>query len=1520
MTQRQRQQPVAIVGMAGRFPDAPTLEAFWQNLAGGHESIVDFTDDQLRAAGVPDAALADPAYVKRGTVLEGTDLFDASFFGYSPREAEALDPQQRLFLETAWHALEDAGYLGEAAAPRVGVFASISLNQYLFSNVLANRAFMEAVGQYQLMLASDKDFVATRIAYKLNLHGPSVTVQTACSSSLVAVHMAVQSLLNGECDIAVAGGATVAVPQQAGYLHAEGMILSKDGHCRPFDADSSGTRGGSGVGVVVLRRAEDATRDRDRIRAVILGAAINNDGARKVGYTAPSVEGQADAIAAAQAAGGVEPGTIAYIEAHGTGTRLGDPIEVAALNRVFGDRAARQSVALGSVKSNIGHLDAAAGIAGLIKASLAIEHRQIPPSLNFSAPNPQIDFSSTAFYVNDRLRDWTDASPRRAGVSSFGIGGTNAHVVLEEAPQPIPTVSHRTEHVLTVSAKSSSALAQAARDLADALVARTDGTLGDVAYTLHVGRRRFPFRLSVVAGSMAEAATTLKDRAGKPVVGDSDQDHAEVAFLFSGQGTQYEGMAAGLLDREPDFAEPFEECRAILLRVLGQDIRTLIGSERTDNRADSPLTQTALAQPVLFAIEYALARMWMRWGVAPAAMMGHSLGEYVAACVAGVFSLEDALRLVVERARLMQSMSPGAMLSVPLAADVVAGLGAPVDIAAINTPQSCAVSGTPEDISALERTLRGRAIDCKRLATSHAFHSRMMDGVLAPLRAVLASMTLNPPRIPIVSNLTGTWIRPEEATSPDYWVSHLRSTVRFADGLAVLTAGTPRVLLEIGPGEALCGLARQSVKRATLDIVASLPHRLDPRGDAFMVQQTLGALWESGVEIGWDRVHAHDTPGRVPLPGYPFERRSYWVAPQRQDAAPQPAAKRGSLDDWFYAPSWMRSPAPGGRAAAAEAGSRTWVVFTADTPLSDTILNQLAAHGDRVLTVACGSTLGRDGDRFEIDPRNRRHHDAVVAAAIENGARDIDILHLWNTAGGDECVTEACAFYSPLYLGQALAEARSRVTATMIFASSGMHAVLGGDSVQPMKSLLLGPARVIPLELPQFRTLSVDVPHQQTAADTDTLAKWLIAERDDQRTARVVAYRQGLRWEQTWAPFHTAPNAAPPLRDQGVYLITGGLGGVALAIARDFASGDRARLALTTRRTFPARAEWNAILGRESTSDIATQISAILELEALGAEVLVLTADASDPRSVQSAIAETRQRFGALHGIVHAAGVNDDGLLLLKSAEGTARVLGPKVAGALALTPVIAEGTLDFVVLFSSINAVMGFVGAIDYTAANAFLDAFAAHHANGPTRVVSINWDTWGDVGMAVKTAVPAAMEAQRRQRLANGLRTHEGIDALKRIIASGLPQVAVVTKDLTGLLAAASRSERDALNRARAEVFSAALVPADETAIALPTEADAGMTATETLVASIWRELLGVPRVSADDDFFALGGHSLMATAVLSRVKNARGVDLTLRAVFEAPTLGQFAAIVDDASGSVPVRVHADAGGDDDREEVEF
>ncbi|HVB39127.1 MAG TPA: type I polyketide synthase, partial [Vicinamibacterales bacterium] len=912
-------EAVAIVGMAGRFAGAASIEAFWRNLCAGAESIRTYTDEELLAFGVPAAAIAQPGFVKAGALLDDVDRFEPAFFGFTPREAELLDPQHRLFLECAWEALETAGYDPGRYRRPIGVFAGAGLNTYLLFNLVPNRPLLESVGFYQTCIANDKDSLTTQVAYKLNLRGPCITIQTACSTSLVAVHVACQQLLTYQCDMALAGGSALKVPHVPGYLYQDGGIASPDGHCRAFDAAAQGTVSGSGVGVVALKRLEDALADRDTIVAVIRGSAVNNDGANKVGFTAPGLEGQAEVIALAQAVAGVAPETIGFIEAHGTGTPLGDPIEVAALTKVF--RAATDRTgfcAIGSVKTNLGHLDAAAGVAGLIKAALAVQGGRIPPTLHFREPNPRLQLATSPFFVNTDAREWT-AHPRRAGVSSFGIGGTNAHVVIEEPPAREAAGSPRPLQLLTVAARTGSALNASAARLAAHLRDAPPQPLADVAFTLHVGRKPWPWRRTIVAADAGEAAARLTAAAGTSgaAEGRARTPAPDVAFLFPGQGAQRPGMGAGLYRHEPVFRAEVDRACDRLRPLIGLDLRDLLLSDGArGGDAAAQLTQTAVAQPAIFVVEHALARLWMHWGVQPEALIGHSLGEYVAACLAQVFTLEDALALVAARGRLMQSAPAGAMLAVAMPArDVTGWLDDDLALAADNAPSSSVVSGSTAAVARLEAALAQRGVACRRLQTSHAFHCALMDPILEAFGEAVARASLRPPAIPFVSNLTGTWIRTEEAVDPSYWVRHLRGTVRFADGLRTLLDDRVRLPLEVGPGRALAAFCRQAPAGAAerRPPVSSLPGGSAEDEDLRDVLAAAGGLWVNGVAIDWDRFHEDERRGRVPLPTYPFERTRCWIDPPAMEPdrlpvaahdAPGAAEAAPSVDRMFYVPVW----------------------------------------------------------------------------------------------------------------------------------------------------------------------------------------------------------------------------------------------------------------------------------------------------------------------------------------------------------------------------------------------------------------------------------------------------------------------------------------------------------------------------------------------------------------------------------------------------------------------------------------
>ncbi|HJQ63743.1 MAG TPA: aminotransferase class III-fold pyridoxal phosphate-dependent enzyme [Burkholderiales bacterium] len=873
----------AIVGMAGRFPGAPDIEAFWSNIANRVESIVRFSAQDLAGCGVDPAILENADYVPAGAPLADAECFDAAFFGINPAEARLIDPQQRILLECAWAALEDAGIDPASYEGKIGVFAGVARNTYLMHLLNSRPDVLEAAGEYQSMIASEKDFPATRIAYKLNLRGPAVNVQTACSTSGVALHLACQSLRAGDCDVALVAGGRVLVPTRSGYRYEEGGIMSPDGHCRAFDAGARGTVRGSGAGVIVLRRLDDAIRDRDNVRAVIKGSAINNDGAAKVGFTAPSLTGQAAAVADALAAAGISADSIGYVEAHGTGTAIGDPIEIAALTRAFRRTTRRNGYcAVSSVKANIGHLDAGAAIAGIIKVVHALQRRQLPPSPNFEHPNPEIDFKRSPFYVPTALSEWTAEGPRRAGVSSFGLGGTNAHIVLEEAPAIEETTSARKRHLLLLSARSRDRLDEAAARLGKHFAARENVNLADVAYTLQTGRRAFAHRRALVCRDRNEGIQLLAQPDPKRVFdGDAERPVKSVAFLFPGQGAQYVNMGRALYESEARFRKEIDECAAVLKPQLGLDLRTILyPGEDGLSVAQQQIMQTAITQPALFVVEYALARLWLSWGVQPSAMIGHSLGEYVAACLAGVFARDDALRLVARRGRMMQDLPSGAMLAVRSSLDTIAADLTPrTSVAALNAPNVTVIAGDHEAIAALEARLAARDIEFRRLPTSHAFHSSMMEPIVDEFAAFVSTVSRANPSQRWIAGLTGEAITDTEATDPRYWATQMRHTVRYMAGVGKLMDPS-LALLEVGPGQALTNFARQHPARKSNQLMANALHGAqDPDADLDALYAAAGRLWTVGIGIDWHAFNDDAPRRKVSLPTYPFERCRHWVEP-----------------------------------------------------------------------------------------------------------------------------------------------------------------------------------------------------------------------------------------------------------------------------------------------------------------------------------------------------------------------------------------------------------------------------------------------------------------------------------------------------------------------------------------------------------------------------------------------------------------------------------------------------------------
>ncbi|MGO9601875.1 MAG: SDR family NAD(P)-dependent oxidoreductase [Candidatus Binataceae bacterium] len=1549
---------IAIIGMHCRVPGASDPETFWRNLRDGVDSVRFFSDDELEGAGVDRALLKNPHYVKAKPCIEDLDKFDAEFFGINAREAALIDPQHRIFLEAAYHALESAGYDTQRWPGLTGVFASVNMSRYLITNLGTNPQAFGLGGLFEAIITNDKDYLAPRLAYHLNLRGPSVMVQTACSGSLVAIVEGCKSLANYECDMALAGGVSLLLPQCAGYLHQEGGLFSPDGHVRPYDAKANGTVFGDGLGIVVLKRLEDALAGGDNILAVIRGWAVNNDGSSRMGFTAPGVAGQSDVIAAAQEMAQVDPRTIGFVEGHGSGTPLGDAIEVEALRRAFGGESDRgASCAIGSVKSNVGHLYSAAGVVGLIKTVLALQHQTIPPTANFSEPNPALRLDQSPFYVNRESIEWrTDAgAPRRAGVSSFGLGGTNAHVVLEEAPgNADPGEPASDFELIPISARSAKALETLSQELADHL--EHAPRLSDVAHTLQSGRRALPFRRALIAESTADACAVLRSRDKERLFESADQSGPrQIAFMFSGVGDHYPNMAAGLYRDEPVFKEEFDRCGALLQPHLGVDLREIVfdrddqsgkgksegakldfaamvkrnrGAGKTPRRLD----QSRYSQPAAFAIDYSLARLWMSWGITPAAMIGHSIGEYAAACIAGVFSLPDAAMLVAQRALQIDQLPPGGMLAV-MATEEELGplLSSEIFLAAANAANLFVVSGSVDAIETLERSSRGLMM--QQVPSAHAYHSPLLAPAAEHLAALMKGVELHPPRIPYISNVTGTWITAEQATSPRHWADHTCKTVRFREGVTRLFAENHSKLVEVGAGQALTSFAMQTAAKVS-DVVPlavpSLRNSYQQEADRAFILRSVAKLWLAGVEVDWEALRRDSKSRRVSLPPYPFERTQHWIEPGEESRKPvdasAPAQTKRPLEEWFFTPSWRQRdlPAP----VQSDNSRHCWLVFEDQCGLGEQLIRNLRRRGHTVVAVRPGPKFRReDTHAYVLQPQSQQHYDRLLEQLASLQRYPDRIAHCWSVAAPIDVLstqsfndTQDAGFGSILCLARAMGNRRPKGQVRLLVISNGLHDVYGGEQIEPAKATLLGASSVIPKEYDFLDCRSIDLELPNDAEKAAAASDRIIAESFEDRHESVVALRGSHRWIREFARTPLAASTEPTLRERGVYIITGGLGGIGLGIAAHLAEKYQARLVLVGRSGLPDRSTWSQWLGARPDDPAAQKIAQIQKLESAGAEVEVSAADVSDVDAMRSAIAAAKQRFGSINGVVHAAGVPGSGLIQLKTSESVAAVLKPKCSGLMVLETVLADEPLDFVALFSSELAICPMIGQADYAAANAFLDAYA-HHKNGKDRVrfVSINWSAWQwDAWQSGNLVNLESMRDRIKEfRSEFGISFSEGAEALERALRTGFPQVAVATVELGR---AVSISPVMGVNENGTIDAAAKPVPGKQRA--LTTEYVGPRSEIEQRLAELWALGLGLDRVGIHDNFLEIGGHSLLAAQIISRVRDNLGAEISMNAFFEHPTVARMASLLENAPASTQAasaRIERAAGAEADEQSAQ-
>ncbi|WP_257165476.1 type I polyketide synthase [Bradyrhizobium sp. SRS-191] len=1458
-------EAIAVIGMAGRFPGADDVETFWRNLQAGVESVRPLSDDDLAKAGVPASLSTRPDYVRAKAVLDDADCFDHEFFGYSPREAMLMDPQHRLLLQVGHAALESAGYRKGGFAGWTGVFAGAARAGYWLSNLADNPRAAE--GDDQIFIGNEKDFLATRLAFKLDLHGPAVDVQTGCSTSLVAVHMACRALLAFECDVALAGGVTVSLPLTGGYLHQEGSVLARDGHCRPFDAAGDGIVPGNAAAMVVLKRLSEAVADGDMIHAVIRGSAINNDGGRKMSFTAPSVEGQAEAVLLAQQLAGITADEIGLIEAHGTGTRLGDPIEVSALTQAFRETTERNGFcALGSLKGNVGHLDAAAGVAGLIKAVCAVRDGIIPPTINVNTPNPAINFAGSPFYLATEAKTWPEAV-RRAGVSAFGIGGTNAHVIVESFKPTRATGPDGSWRVLPFSARDEGGFNRLGAALAGRL-AEGQITLADAAYTQQAGRTAHDQRGAIIARDARQAAEALSGESGCRRVSARALMRPRCAFLFPGGGVAYPGMARGLLAQEPAFREALLDI-ASHLGAAGADVLPLIR-----DASDTPANRSArITLPATFAVSYALGRLWQARGVKADIMLGHSLGEYAAATLAGVFTPAEAARIVALRSALQDANAGGAMLAVMAASDTVMSLaGSEVDLAAINGPDLCTVSGPHAAIDQLERALEARGLRSQRLVLNVGGHSRAIDAVMAEFSTAFAGVPQRSPSCPIISSLTGDWLRAGQLT-PDYWVTHLRHTVRFDRALATLLREPDLVLIECGPGEACTMLAAQHPASSTSHHRVTSVRKAGVVDDDQAVLLTAAAqLWCSGVDVDLSATAGVPDGVRVPLPTYPFQRNRLWID------APVPGQRRTAvtdkpIDDWFYLPAWRRALPPVPRTDAASGAA---LVFDDGSAIAAGVISALRMAGhDPVLCVRAGDGFAIDEqDVFQVRPGSAEDFSLLLIAA---GAAPALVVHLWSADAGRGAAAEVDhGFMSIVALMQGCATAGFAPPTRTLIATR--HAVLvdSADELVPARTAVLGVAQVLPQEFPGCEACVIDL---DPSATPEAVIDALLREITAASVEPVVALRGRRRWLRDYTPVQLGPHSSSvrSIASGDLVVITGGLGRIGRLLAGHLARQFGAKVALIVRPGFPDESRWDV-----ADPSQAERIAALRQWRSEGLPIEVVQADVADPLAMTQAIATLERSRGPVAGIIHAAAVTSGTALispiLQLTPEDVAAQFAPKLAGLEGLDAAVAACASPprFVVLLSSNAAILGGLGFAAYSAANQVLDAAAAlrgRHAG--TDWISTNWDRWltrdGELAKGSGTSMDAF-----------AMRPSESLDAFMRIVLRGEAEQFVVTRgDL------AQRRQIWIARDESAETTSALqpLMSQRRTAYRAP-EGEI-----ETGLATLWGQLLGIDRIGADDNFFDLGGHSLRAVQLLARITDQFGVRLSLKTFFAAPTVAGLA-----------------------------
>lgn len=1455
---------VAVVGMSIRTSGASNWREFWENLALSKESLLFLGEDELISYGVPKSLMKDKNYVNCTTDLPNKDYFDSKFFGYSRDEAAMMYPGHRFFHECVWEALEDSGYVPDNIKESIGIYAGAG-EDALWQSFVNFSKDKNKVNNFYLRKITNKDYLSTLVSYKLGLKGPSMNINTACSTSLVAIHAACKALIFGETKMALAGASSLAATNQKGYIYEEGSIISNDGHCRAFDKDSTGTVNGEGVGVVVLKRLKDALADNDNIYAIIKGSAVNNDGSNKVGYTAPSVDGQVACIKMAQKFSKVSPETISYVEAHGTGTKLGDSIEVEALNIAFNNDKSF-TCPIGSVKTNIGHLDTASGVAGFIKTVLSLKNKKIPSSLHFKEADGYINFSGGPFFVNNKLTKWESRSNnyRRAAVNSFGVGGTNAHIILEEAPEREIREEEENFNLLILSAKTETALENYLSKLKHFLSTEDDLNLADMCYTYQTGRQHFDSRVSLVFNDKRELQELLEEKSSKSIsLTGNKKTQNRIVFMFPGQGSQYVKMGRDLYLTNTLFREYMDKGFEFLKEVTDRDFKEILYPEKES--PDFNINDTCFAQPIIFLIEYSIAKLVMDYGIIPDYMIGHSIGEYTAACISGLFSFEQTLKLVVKRGELMHKLPKGIMISVPISEQEAQNfLHLKVSVAAVNGPKQIVFSGDQSQMDKLQEELTARDISFVKLHTSHAFHSAMQDSILEEYEAEFQNINFNHIQIPFISNLTGEFIKKDEAELGKYWAQQLRNTVNFSKGINTILSYKNLFFIEVGAGNSLTSLIRQQKTENNFKSINLIRSAKNFENDEKYFLDKLGVLWCNGLNIKWQELHKDKKRFKTSLPTYAFDKIFYQteVDFSKLFSGSSLVAKRNDLENSFYFPSWERSMLN----KIEKTEKKIFLIFSDDSNVTDKIIERLISNDNLVIEVSIGKSFVKSSSvKFSIDPFSNEDYKLLFESLQLDNLIITDILYLWSLKfeSSEFELTQENLHFGLVYFFPAniFKNWKQAANKNIFFFTNLLHKVIGNEDINQGQSLLLGLIKAAGIEKQAVvRNLDIEKGINNEKLIADILAEVL---NEQQHPHQYIAYRFGQRWVQSFQKVYQdlAIEESSAIKVDGTYLITGGLGNMGFSISKYLIERYNANIVM---------------LGRKSLIEIVqdhTYGKRLKDLKILGKNVVYLQADICDPDAVKS----LRQRISdPISGIIHLAGnVSSSDLELVENTSFTKTVnmLSPKLIGIKLLYENFKNADLDFFWMSSSLAATFGGISFGAYASANSYLDYFA-FDKSGIFKCVQLPQINFDDKILDISNNILSKQELISVFEKSINIKHADVIYISKEDITSKMHLIFSST-------ALGIKEDKEIKKSERPELQTVYQEPQNDT---------------EAKLKLIFEDFFEISGIGVTDDFFELGGDSLRAMVFLKIVNKEFNIEISILDFFSYKNIKGMAGLIDE------------------------